>query len=116
MTTRDVEFTVSGVGGAEEELVGAVQRGVLENIAGLIDCRRRAGRRESPAGVLVVTADVRNRDFTAATSDSSTVADVRAPICVAAALRRMHLPDGNRRGRVQLHITFRASSDGPPPH
>lgn len=107
MGTHDVEFTATGIGDASPELVGAVHRGVTDGLAGLLDCRRRAGRRASPAGVLLVTTTVGGTAITDATVDSTTVADTRAPACVVLALKRMRLPSGQRAGRVQLHLTFR---------
>jgi hypothetical protein len=111
---REVGYAVSADGdGTAPEVVAAVHRALGDGLAGLLDCRRRAGRRSSPAGAITVTAEV-SSSLRRATAESSTVADAAAARCVERALEALVLPPGARSGRVRIVVTFRDAEDDPP--
>jgi hypothetical protein len=103
---REVGYAVSADDDATApEVVAAVHRALGDGLAGLLDCRRRAGRRASPAGAITLTAEVGSSLRRTATV-SSTVADPGAPRCVERALESLALPSGHAGGRVRVTVTF----------
>lgn len=115
---REISYDVTAVGpGTDAAAVAAVQRGLTDGLAGLLDCRRRAGRRgASPAGVITVTAAIGPGNLRNATVASSTVRDPNSGTCAARALEQMPLPPGRHTGQVRIVVTFTdANGSATPP-
>lgn len=87
--------------------IQAVHRAVRAAIPLLLDCRRKAGRRESPAGEVHLDLRVAANGRGRATSRRSTVSHAGGAGCVARALGRARY-QGEARGRVQVVVTFAA--------
>jgi hypothetical protein len=100
-----VRWVVRGAADASDELVSEAHRVVRSQIAGLLDCRRRASRRGmDPTGVLTFSLRLRGRTITP-TVRESTVADTTAGRCVTQRLGRApHHPAAA--GTVELEVTF----------
>ena len=103
-----VRFRVVGEAAATAQ-IQAVHRAVRAAIPQLLDCRRKAARRESPAGEVTVDLRVAANGRGQAVSRRSTVADARGPRCVVQALGRARY-QGEARGRVQVVVTFAADA------
>jgi hypothetical protein len=105
---REISYDVTAADASTNAAaVAAVQRGLTDGLAGLLDCRRRAGRRgASPAGVITVNAEIGTGNLRNAAAASSTVRDPNAGTCAARALEQMPLPAGNHSGRVRIVLTF----------
>lgn len=114
---REISYAVTAVGAATTAAeVGAVQRAITDGLAGLLDCRRRAGRRgASPAGVVTVTAEIGGHNLRNAAAASSTVGDANSGRCVERALEQMPLPPGNHSGQVRIVVTFRDANGSATP-
>lgn len=102
-----VTFRVIGNADAAAQ-IQSVHRAVRASIPQLLDCRRKAARRESPAGDVLVDLRV-NGARGQATSRRTTVADARGPRCVVQALGRARY-EAEARGRVQVVVTFAADA------
>jgi len=102
-----VTFRVIGDADAAAQ-IQSVHRAVRAAIPQLLDCRRKAARRESPAGDVMVDLRVNGARGTA-TSRRTTVADARGPRCVVQALGRARY-EAEARGRVQVIVTFAADA------
>jgi hypothetical protein len=101
-----VRFTLTGQGRASDEAVAAAQRAVRAAIPGLLDCRRRASRREmNPEGALTVNLRIPRRGRAQARTTENTLEDQRAPICVGRALARAPYA-AEAAGRVQVVVRF----------
>lgn len=87
--------------------IQAVHRAVRAAIPLLLDCRRKAGRRESPAGDVHLDLRVAANGRGRAASRRSTVSHAGGSRCVARALGRARY-QGEARGRVQVVVTFAA--------
>lgn len=87
-----VHFTVRGAADATDEQVSDAVRVLRTAVPGLLDCRRRAGRRgQNPEGILVFSVVLRAGAAPTATAGRGhTVADTTAPRCVATAISRAH--------------------------
>lgn len=101
----EIRFQVLAEGSSD--VAAAAQRAVRAIIPGLLDCRRRAGRRLSPAGMIALDLTVPARGRVRTRPVSSTVADSRASQCVARALRPASF--GGQAGAVRLEVTFGAT-------
>jgi len=113
---REISYDVTAVGATSSTAVAAVQRGLTDGLAGLLDCRRRAGRRgASPAGVITLTAQIAGRNLRGAAAASSTVGDTNSGRCAELALEQMQLPAGEHAGQVRVVITFRDASGSATP-
>jgi hypothetical protein len=89
-----------------EARVAAVHRGLRTAIAGLLDCRRRAGRRNmDPAGTIRVLLAVPRQGAARVRLIESTLEDERAPNCVQRALRQ-HRFAPEARGHSDVELTF----------
>lgn len=100
-----VAFRVVGTARATEEQILAVHRGLMGGIPMLLDCRRKASRRQSPNGELHVRLQVDRRGRGRGRVRRSTVADDRGRRCVERGLRRLRMNEAAR-GPVDLVITF----------
>ena len=75
MEMSDVRFVVRGAPGSSDDMVAEGYRVVRSQIAGLLDCRRRASRRRrSPAGSVVLTLTMTAGQALAVHVDRTTVA------------------------------------------
>lgn len=87
-----VHFTVRGAADASDDVVIDAVRVMRSVVPGLLDCRRRAGRRgRNPEGTIPLSVTMRaGAAPTATESRGSTVADTQAGRCVATAIGRAH--------------------------
>ncbi|MEC7524166.1 MAG: hypothetical protein VYE22_30070 [Myxococcota bacterium] len=103
---RGVRFTVIGDGRESAPVVQSAHRSLLTVLPGLMDCRRRAGRRgQSPEGELAVTLLLRDGRVPSARVGRSTVESERARGCVSRVLRRFQ-QRAEASGRVRVRIAF----------
>lgn len=111
----EVRFTVSAPAATGADAVAAMQRAVRANIAGLLDCRRRAGRRNMPPeGTIELALRVSPRGRARTRTVSSTVQDTRAPICVSRIVSRSQFGnDAAGRGTLRLQFAPRQELDVP---
>jgi hypothetical protein len=101
-----VRFAVRADPEAGDELVAEATRVVRSALPGLLDCRRRAGRRgRSPAGTLTFSVVLRGETAPSAAARGATVADPMAPRCVATAISRAHRRPALG-GAVELEVSF----------
>lgn len=102
-----VRFTVTGRGRDAAGAVVAGHRALLTALPGLMDCRRRSGRRgRSPAGELAVTMQVRDGRTPQSRVTRSTVPNERARTCVSRALSAIEERSTGGSGHVQVSIRF----------
>jgi hypothetical protein len=107
-----LRFVVRGAADARDELVAEGFRVVRSQIAGMLDCRRRASRREmNPVGAITLRMQMRRAQAPAITSVSSTVEDERAPICLERALERPHRRPELGPATLELEIRFEAGAE-----
>jgi hypothetical protein len=101
-----VRFALTGEGRESAPAVVAAHRALRRALPGLMDCRRRAGRRgHSPEGEVAVILRLREGRPTQSRVGRSTVASDRARGCVRRVLRRIeHWAGGT--GRVRARIRF----------
>lgn len=105
-----IRFVLTGDGRESAPAVASAHRALRGALPGLMDCRRRAGRRQSPEGELAVVIQVREGRPPQSRVTQSTVADERARACVSRVLHRIDSrSDGT--GRVQAQIHFSGASD-----
>jgi hypothetical protein len=101
--TEDVQFNVAG---GDPARAAAAQRSLRTAIAGFLDCRRRAGRRDmNPQGEITVRLQIPRRGRATSRVLDSTVADTRAPTCVTRALSRMTFEPAAA-GRIDVTFVF----------
>ncbi len=104
--SNEVRFTLTAPAETGAEVLAAMQRAIRANVAGLLDCRRRAGRREmNPEGRIDFRLTVPRRGRARLRNVSSTVQDSRAPACVSRVLSRTRF-DAAAAGSAQLRIHF----------
>ncbi|MEM9188198.1 MAG: hypothetical protein AAGF12_03435 [Myxococcota bacterium] len=102
----EVTFVVVGRDRNHEDGVAAVQRSVRAAIAGMLDCRRRAGRRDmNSAGEITLSLVIPRRGRVRIEPTNNTVQHERAPQCVARVLRRAQFPAAAA-GQVELKVRF----------
>jgi hypothetical protein len=102
-----VRFVVRGAAGTSDEHVAEAFRVVRSQIAGMLDCRRRASRREmSPEGQIDLQMSMRQGRNPEMTVSESTVEDERAPICLERALERPHRRPESGPATVDVEVRF----------
>jgi hypothetical protein len=102
-----VVFTLTGRGAGGGPAVTAAHRALLTALPGLMDCRRRAGRRgRSPAGDLGGWMQIATGRAPTARVTRSTVPNERTQSCVGRVLDRIEYRPTEGRGRVELSIHF----------
>jgi hypothetical protein len=101
-----MRWTVRGAADTSDEAISEAYRIARSQIAGLLDCRRRASRRErDPSGTLTFAVRMRAGRAADVTARESTVSDPTAARCVTQRLERApHRPAAA--GSVTLEITF----------
>ncbi len=103
--TAEVRYRIVGAGDAADQ-VSAVHRGLRAGIAGLLDCRRRAGRRQmDPAGDVTLRLNIPRRGRVQTRTRNATVRDERAPNCLGRAIRQ-HRFGPEAAGRIDVTFTF----------
>ena len=104
--SREVSFTITGTSASTAESIAAVHGALRANIAGLLDCRRRAGRRDmDPEGELSYTLTIARNGRGRLREGPSTVQDTRAPTCVSRSLSRVAW-GRDAAGRTQIRFRF----------
>ncbi|MBX3247982.1 MAG: hypothetical protein KF901_12450 [Myxococcales bacterium] len=98
--------------GADDAQLQAVHRTIRATIPALLDCRRKAARRQSPAGEMEIDLRLARGGRGQATVRRNTVADDRGPRCVTQALGRARY-EGASPGRVRVILTFTERADAP---
>ncbi|MEZ4339704.1 MAG: hypothetical protein R3B82_24050 [Sandaracinaceae bacterium] len=102
-----VRFRVVGQGRESAGAVVAAHRAILSALPGLLDCRRRAGRRgASSAGEVRVTMNVRDGRAPTARVTRCTVAGTRTQPCLNRTLRGIETRSSGGSGTVAITITF----------
>lgn len=101
----EVRFRVVGRPGATEAQIQDVHRTVRAAIPTLLDCRRKAARRQPPYGEIQVDLNVARSGRARARVRRSSVPDARGPRCVTRALQRARF-GAEARGRVQVVVEF----------
>ena len=102
----EVRFRIRSHGRTGEAAVAAVQRGVRAAIPGMLDCRRRAGRRGmNPEGEMVIELRVARRGRARTRTIENAVQDSRAPTCVSRVLSRARLGQ-DAAGTTRVHVRF----------
>jgi hypothetical protein len=113
---REVTYQVIGSGpSTTDDSVAAMQRSIRTAIAGLLDCRRRAGRHDmSSEGDMELQLQVPRRGRARVRTVSSSLTDTRAPTCVSRILGRARFePEAAGAHRLKLHFTGRSELDVP---
>jgi hypothetical protein len=111
-TEGHVRFTLTGEGAASGPAVAAAHRGVLSVLPGLLDCRRRAGRRgRSPGGELSAVLQVQPGRSPTSRVTASTVPNEQTRTCVSRVLGRIEHRATEGRGNVRARIQFAPSDD-----
>lgn len=102
----EVSYTVVGAKGDEDARVLAAHAGMRTAVPGLLDCRRRAAKRNrSPEGEIELTALVARTGRAQAKVRTSTVSNTLARRCVAAAVGRATF-DRAAAGRWTIQVRF----------
>ena len=102
----EVRFEVRSSGDADTAQVAAVQRSVRTNIAGLLDCRRRAGRNSmDSAGTIDLVLRIPPRGRVRTQTVTSTLEDERAPRCISRAFARARFEE-EAAGTARLKVMF----------
>lgn len=104
---NEVVLTVAGTGSTNTAAVSAMFRNAQARIGTLLDCRRRAGRREmDPSGEMLLSFTVPARGAATGRRISSSIADTNAPTCVirslSAAARNISAAAGTYRVTVRF--------------
>ena len=103
----DVRFIIRGPAGSSDELLAEGFRVVRSQIAGLLDCRRRASRRQrSPGGVVVLTLTMTAGQPLTVHTDRSTVAAPDTGTCLEQRLGRAPRVPATGPGTFELELTF----------
>lgn len=111
-----VRFTVTGRGRNGAPAVAAAHRALLTALPGLMDCRRRSGRRgRAPGGELTATMQIRAGRAPTSRVTRSTVRDERrrgfTQQCVGRALGAIEQRPTEGNGRVDVLIHFEPADE-----
>ncbi len=101
----EVRFRVVGRTGATEAQIQGVHRTVRAAIPALLDCRRKAARRQAPYGDIHLRLNVTRNGRARVRVRRSSVADARGPRCVRRALQRARF-GSEARGRTEVVVEF----------
>lgn len=104
-----VRFLVRGAADTADALVAEGMRVVRSQIAGMLDCRRRAGRRGmDPSGTIDLRMRMAQGRAPAMDVVATTVRDERAPVCLERALERpQHRPESGP-ATLEVRVEFLA--------
>jgi hypothetical protein len=106
-----VTFVVTGEGSGSGETVAAAHRALMIALPGLLDCRRRSGRRgEGPGGDLTASMQILVGRSPTARMTASTVPNENTRSCVGRVLGRIEHRPTEGRGRVSVRIHFEPAS------
>jgi hypothetical protein len=100
-TQGEISFRVAG---KQSQLVEMVHQKVRDSLPSLFDCRRRAGKKDSPEGDIVFRAKLSSTAKANLDVVSTSVPSERAPICTANALKPALAKVG--KGSADLTIHF----------
>ncbi|MDQ3036664.1 MAG: hypothetical protein M3Y87_30005, partial [Myxococcota bacterium] len=104
-----VTFLVRGAADAQDEHVAEAFRVLRSQIAGMLDCRRRASRRGmDPTGQVDLRMGMRQGRAPEMTVVRSTVRDERAPICLERALERPQRRPTSGPAQLEVEVRFAA--------
>lgn len=104
-----VRFVVRGAADTQDEHVAEAFRVVRSQIAGMLDCRRRASRRGmDPTGQIDLRMSMRQGRAPEMTVGRTTVRDERAPICLERALERPQRRPTSGPAQLDVEIVFSA--------
>jgi len=107
-----LRFVVRGASGTSDELVAEGLRVVRSQIAGMLDCRRRASRRGmNPEGQVALSMRMRRGRPPELTVGTSTVHDERAPGCLERALARPHRTPEAGPASLDVEVRFLAATE-----
>jgi hypothetical protein len=108
MEMSDVRFVIRGAAGSADAMVAEGYRVVRSQIAGLLDCRRRASRRRrSPAGTVVLTVTMTSGQPLAVHMDRTTVAAAaETETCLTERLGRAPHVATAGPATLELELTF----------
>jgi hypothetical protein len=102
----EVAVTITGEGETSAAAVASLHRAVQARIGTLLDARRRAARRASPAGKVVIAFRVTPRGIAKGRRVSSTIADKNTPGRVIKALRAAARGEKGAAGSYRIAVTF----------
>lgn len=106
-----VRFVVRGAADSGDPLVAEGLRVVRSQIAGMLDCRRRASRRGmDPTGTIDLRMQMRSGHPPTLEVVRSTVRDERAPQCLEQALERPHRTPEAGPAALDVSVEFLAGS------
>lgn len=106
-----IRFSVRGAADTGDPLVAEGLRVVRSQIAGMLDCRRRASRRGmDPTGTIDLRMQMRSGRAPAMDVGRSTVRDERAPQCLERALERPHRTPEAGPATLDVQVEFLAGS------
>lgn len=109
----EVEFVVIGRPNAQAAQVAAIQRSLRAAIPVLLDCRRKAARRTSPAGEVTLEAAIPRRGRARIRVIRSSVEDARGGRCLSRFLPRQPFEEAARgAARIVVRFNETASSSG----
>lgn len=104
---RRVTFTITGQGESSGEAVAAAHRAMMTALPGLMDCRRRSGRRgEAPGGDVTASMQVAVGRSPTSRVSACTVPNEMTRSCVGRVLDRIEHRPTEGRGRVTVQIHF----------
>jgi hypothetical protein len=108
---KEVRFTVTGQKSDSDERVSAARAGLRAAVPGLLDCRRKAGKRDrSPEGEVEVTFLVSGTGQARAQAVRSTVENPIARTCVVRAVGQAKF-DRSTAGRWSAVVQFAPYAD-----
>ncbi|MEM1413614.1 MAG: hypothetical protein AAGH15_01875 [Myxococcota bacterium] len=107
----EVRFRLIGAEDATEAQLRSAHGTLRTRIALLLDCRRKAGRRQSPVGEVGLRMSIARTGRATARAQRSTVADDRGKRCLERGLRRVRF-DPEARGTLSLVVSFAERSEG----
>jgi hypothetical protein len=101
----EVQFALRGSAYASDT-IAVLHQSFANRLAGLLDCRRKASRRNRPAeGTISLAVEVREGELSRVTTATNGVNDRSAPQCVTTWLKRSELTASGT-ANLTLDITF----------
>lgn len=106
---REVSFEITGdKNPADKKALASMETIVKERIGGLLDCRRKAAKKQSPKGEIVLNLQMSPTAPKSVVVESSTVVDPKAATCATTVVRKVRAanPDAIIAGSYKLKIYF----------
>jgi hypothetical protein len=102
----EVQFAVRG-SAYLSNMLAELHQDVSGRLAGLLDCRRKASRRNRPAeGTITLDVQVREGKITRVSTTKNGVQDRQAPQCVSKWITRADVQSDQAAGNIELDVTF----------